>query len=361
MKRNSYLRCICFLLAVLTMLLTGCGTNTQDPTTVPGDTTGTGSDNGTEAGASVFDKSLTEGKMACYFLDGDNDWSAAEEGEHSGDAVLFVMPDGTTMLYDCDTPNNGADIVYALQQLGITKLDYFVNSHPHIDHMGGFSIISRHIEIGHVYVPKVEIINEGLNTPYYKKLLEIVEEKKIPMTQVMAGDTIQICDDVSAKIFNPAETFDPNTMNYNECSIVMKITYKDASFLVGGDSGNSDHLGQKTETMLVEKYGDELQADVSKINHHGEPSTQSTSDGWVKSVKSKIYVGTMSTIPNDVEHFRLLKMAMDTGAQYLHTGIDGTVLVTTAGDGTYDVYVEELRTTEYYGTLDLVDGHMRVE
>lgn len=359
MKHKAHLRNLCFLLAVLMLLMAGCQTTPQGN----GDNTKPSIPASEDNGAlNVFDKALTEGKMACYFLAGDGDWSAAEEGEHSGDAVLFVMADGTTALYDCETPNNGADIVYALQRLGITKLDYFINSHPHLDHMGGFAIIARYIEIGEIWMPDVpEIAELNMNTPYYKKMMEIAKEKNIPVKLLKAGDTAKLGSEVDVKVFNPIAEFDPSTTNYNESSLVLKLTWKNASFLVGGDTGNNPNLGQKTETILVERYGDELQADVSKINHHAEPSTQSTSDGWVKAVRSKIYVGTMSTIPNDVEHFRLLKMAMDTGAQYLHTGIDGTVLVTTTGDGTYDLYAQKLRPTDYYGELPLVDGHMRVE
>ena len=299
--------------------------------------------------------------MACFFLAGDNSWNAAEEGEHSGDAVLFIAPDGTTMLYDCDTPNNGADIVYALQQLGIDKLDYFVNSHPHIDHMGGFSIIARHIEIGHVYTSDAVSKNDGKNTPYYDKLLGIIEEKGIEHTYVSEGDTFDLTEDVHVKVYNPPKGLKPSEVHYNEFSLVLKITYKDSSFLVGGDSGNRAEFGRKTEELLVTKYGDELQADVSKINHHAEPSTQSSSPGWLASVNSKIYVGTMSTIPNDVEHFKILKKCMETGATYLHTGIDGTVLIYTTGDGTYELRTQKLRVNDYYGDLGLVDGHKKVE
>ena len=347
---RKHLKVLCLLMAVMVFLLEGC--QTQPPATDPQEDVQTPENR-------VLDASLMEGKLACFFFDGDNDWSAAEEGEHSGDSVLFVLPDGTTIMYDCDTPNNGADIAYALKKLGITKLDYFINSHPHVDHMGGFSIIARHVEIGEVIVSDLPIVEEGMNTPYYRKMMDIIEKKGIKLTKVLEGETLQF-GEMTAKVFNPPADFDPNKTNYNESSLVIRFSWKNASFLLGGDAGNNPNLGQKTEGIILEKYGDELKSDIAKLNHHGEPSTQSQSTEWLDRVGAKLYVGCMSAIPNDVEHFRLMKEFGERGATYMHTALEGTVLITTSGDGAYDVYVEQLRPNDYYGSLELTDGSMHI-
>ncbi len=309
----------------------------------------------------ILDTALFEDRLACYFFKSGSNWSSAEEGEHGGDSVLFIVPDGTVVLYDCNLPNNGAYIAYALQQLGIKKIDYFINSHPHIDHLGGFSIISRYVDIGEVILADIPTVEEGLNTPYYRKMMEIIEEKNIGVTRVLEGTTLKL-GAMTGKVFNPAAGFDPNKANYNESSLVIRFSWKDASFLLGGDAGNNEKLGQKTETIIVEKYGDELKSDIAKLNHHGEPSTQSQSKGWLDHVQARLYVGCLSNIPNDVEYFRLLKETMERGAELMHTGIDGTVLITTDGGGTYDVYSDKDRTIDYYGVLDMDENrHMHID
>lgn len=361
MKRRALIRLISFLLGII-LLLSACQGGT--PEDAASDTTETlpeesVPDEQTKAGdneTNIFDSTLFEGKLACYFFKSGSNWSAAEEGEHGGDSMLFILPDGTTCMIDCNLPNNGAYIAYGLQQLGIKKIDYFINSHPHIDHMGGFSIIARYVDIGEVIMPDVPIKEEGMNTPYYRKMMDIIEERGIKVTKLLEGATIQM-GELTGKVFNPIEGFDPNTANYNEGSLVIRFAWKGASFLFGGDAGNNEKLGQKTETIIVEKYGDELKSDIAKLNHHGEPSTQSQSAGWLDHVNAKLYVGCLSNVPNDVEYYRLLTEMTKRGATLMHTGLDGTILVTTDGSGSYDVYAGKARTTDYYGTLDMDENN----
>ena len=137
----------------------------------------------------------------------------------------------------------------------------------------------------------------------------------------------------------------------------MKMTYKDSSYLLCGDIGN-DLVKYKRDTInqMIAKYGDELESDISKMNHHGGDNSQSNPQKWLDTVKAKLYVGQFMSV-NDVSYFRMAT----TGAEVLHTALDGTVVVYTTGDGTYDVQVEGDRMTTIYGTPDTKDGHMRIE
>ena len=311
----------------------------------------------------VLDRTLTEGKFACYFLRSSMYYSSCSTSVKAGDSVLFIAPDGTTLLYDVNAPLNSAYIVYALQQLGIEKLDYFVNSHPHHDHIGGFTLLARYIEIGHVYTPPAEVVYSGKTYRQYAKVfMDTVNELGIPHSYLKEGDTFQFGSDVNVKVYNPpAEGIpyeDEEKMDGNEYSLVLKFTYKDASFLVGGDVGNDAvGRGRATEDELVAKYGSELQADVSKMNHHGKATTKSGSAGWLAAVNSKIYVGQTSEVSDEIQYYKYIA----TGANIFHTGLDGTVLVYTTGDGTYEVQVEQDRYSDYYGTNDTLNGHMQVK
>jgi len=366
MKKRQLLKTICYLTLVLMLLLTGCstdrGTDSEEASSKESivdekELSGETEVYDFEYTNVVLDRKKTEGKMAVYFFRGNELWKTWRGGEHDGDSVLVITPDGTTMLYDCNTPNHGANIVYALQRLGINKIDYFVNSHPHIDHLGGFPVLARHIEIGQVYTSAKDMTYKtGNNGRYYRKMMQMIEELGIPHSFLQEGDTFTLGEEVQVKVFNPPspEEFKYDSVNENEISLLLKLTYKDSSYLMGGDISNDN----KTEETLVAKYGSELQADVAKANHHMMPVSAGTNtDGWIETVDAKVWVGQMSTLPDDFEYFRFREI----DATVLHTSLDGTIVVSTTGDGAYDVQMEREHPSDMYGSIDAVDGYMRVE
>lgn len=312
----------------------------------------------------VLDRSLVEGKFAVYFLRSAVAHSSYTGRSDGGDSALFISPDGKTLLYDCNTIMNSSYIAYALQELGIKRIDYFVNSHPHIDHLGGFRTIARYFEIGQVYLPSNEaqyddILEEG---GYTKAFLDTIKENNIPYTFLKAGDTFQFGNDVRVNVYNPPEDLDFDNVDENEWSLLLKFVYKDSSVLIGGDIGNNGtKLGRNTESELLAKYGSELQADVAKMNHHGESkATKSGSREWRETVNPKIWVG-MRTVFQDDEQF--LRYGIN-GEKTFHSALDGTVLVYTSGNRTYEVQVERERIEDVaavYGTNELVNGHVTVK
>ena len=75
-----------------------------------------------------------------------------------GASTLLVAPSGESLLYDAGygPPNavNDRDakrIVAAARAAGLEKIDYFVLSHYHADHVGGLPALAKMIPIGHYY------------------------------------------------------------------------------------------------------------------------------------------------------------------------------------------------------------------
>src|SRR5215469_15422248 len=68
-----------------------------------------------------------------------------------GQSTLFVSPSGETMLVDTGWPGfNGRDadrIVAAAKQAGVTKIDYLLITHYHMDHVGGVPQLAARIPI----------------------------------------------------------------------------------------------------------------------------------------------------------------------------------------------------------------------
>jgi len=71
-----------------------------------------------------------------------------------GQATLFVLPSGESLLVDAGWPgNNGRDakrIVEAAKSYGLRKIDYLLVTHYHMDHVGGVPELAAAFPIGTV-------------------------------------------------------------------------------------------------------------------------------------------------------------------------------------------------------------------
>ncbi len=370
--RKRLLRTLTVLLLLLTIIATGCqraaesnGEQTDgNPLEVNGQEEADGKiENGAESeewpegeeegepeadySDRVFDRSLTEGKLCVYFIQADNNYAYDTGSQHAGDSMILIAPDGTTMLIDMNSPSNSAPIVGALQRLGIDTIDYLVVSHQHMDHIGGYPAVLRYIKINHVLTNH----HEYTGSATYQGMHEEFEAHGIPVTYVAAGETYKFGSDVEMQIYNPSKEQEDwkGTENQNNGSVLLKLVYGDSSFLFGGD------LYASQEHALVEKYGDQLHADVIKMNHHGY-DTSNTKE-WVQTVNAKIAGAMMSSVTSELVMYRYAAV----GTITLHTAMDGAYVIYTGGDGKYEVQVSKERWMSEYGTLDLVDGHMIVE
>ncbi len=78
-----------------------------------------------------------------------------------GQATLLVTPSGESLLIDAGWPgNNGRDserIVAAAKKAGLTKIDYLLVTHYHLDHVGGVPELAAKFPIG-------TLIDHGANT-----------------------------------------------------------------------------------------------------------------------------------------------------------------------------------------------------
>src|ERR1700760_1496876 len=97
-----------------------------------------------------------------------------------GGGTLFVTPEGTSLLIDTGWPGgagllpspdgaqNSADrIVAAAKKLGVSKIDYVIITHYHMDHVGGVVDLAKRIPIGTFidHGPNVEHLAPGEKVP----------------------------------------------------------------------------------------------------------------------------------------------------------------------------------------------------
>jgi competence protein ComEC len=77
-----------------------------------------------------------------------------------GKAALYVAPSGQTLLIDTGNPG-GRDtdrIMAMLGEAGVTRIDYLISTHYHVDHIGGLLELAKRLPIAHYldHGPSVE-------------------------------------------------------------------------------------------------------------------------------------------------------------------------------------------------------------
>src|SRR5699024_656484 len=199
-----------------------------------------------------------------------------------GDSVLIETPNNKIILIDGGPPESGHIVTDYLKKQGISSIDLLVNTHPHIDHIGGLKNVIKHI-------PIKQLIHSGQphTTTTYRQYIKLLSEKKIPMQVVKEGDYISIHPLLDIDILNGYEK--GNT--HNEAALVLHITYNEKRFLLMSD------VEHKQEKDMLE--GKPLRSDIIKIGHHG--SKTSSSHSFLQAVNPDVAFITYD-VENDYGH-----------------------------------------------------------
>ena len=285
-----------------------------------------------------------DGKLHFYFLasEGMKIDNPDSGGTKWGDSCLIVLPDGQIILIDTGFKEYSPLLTLNLMKMGVTKIDYFINSHPHGDHSAAFYqgdyFILKNFEVGHFIYGGT--YNSVWSVPHLWDYLG--EQYNIPVDAYKAGDTFTI-GDLTFEVYNPLESMFGQTFNttpdVNNSSLVFKLKYGDFTALFTGD------LYAAQESKLVEIYGDELQADLLKIPHHGH-NTSSTRV-FANAVKPKIAVAT-GYVPIEQQ---LYVNYTKNGAKVLFDYADGYIHVWTDGNG-FEYETSRERTLTLYDKLE---------
>lgn len=169
---------------------------------------------------------------------------------------ILVQSEGINMLIDAGTNSSGQTVVKDLEDLGVTKIDYLIGTHPHEDHIGGMDDIIKNFDIGIIYMPKIQT-----NTKTFEDVLDAVSEKDLKITSPKKGDEFEVggarCEIMTDRI--------EDTSNLNLSSIVIRMTYGTQSFLFMGDAEKENEETRQWP-----------QTTVLKVGHHGSSTSSST-------------------------------------------------------------------------------------
>lgn len=236
-----------------------------------------------------------------------------------GQADCFLLvQEGNMALVDCGTRSTGKDAVQYLNELGITKLDYVIGTHPHDDHMGGMYEILTNFEIGTVIIPDAE--DGEITANWYAKLMKEISTGNYNVDYPEKGDVINL-GDAMMQVISAETDVDGNTNNY---SIVLKVSFGQMDMIMTGDA--------ETDVQeIILQSGADIDAEILKVGHHG--SDTSSSEAFLDAVSPE-YGLISCKIGNKYEH--PIKSTMDNlkerNIEVYRTDESGSVVMTVTAD-----------------------------
>jgi len=231
------------------------------------------------------------------------------------DSILVIAPNGQTILVDGGNTDDGTGVVGYLKSQGVKELTAIIATHPHEDHIGGLDTIIRSFPPKQVYMS-----NGTSTTKTFEDFITAVNASGAKKIRAKAGVKLDV-PGLSGLFLAPNSDQYEDLNNY---SAVLKITFGRVSFLLTGDAEDV------SEAEML-KSGQDLQATVLKVGHHG--STSSTTSAFLKAVSPKYAVISVG-VNNDYGHPAqpTLNKLAKAGVQLYRTDQDGTIVATSDGE-----------------------------
>lgn len=239
-------------------------------------------------------------------------------------------------------------VLATLREHGLNYIDIVVATHPHADHIGGLIDVIENVDVGQVLDP-----GQVHTTQTFEDFLDSINTKQIALKSVREGDYILLDPTVKIEVLNPPARIPDGALNepeFNDNSVVLKLTYGDFSALLTGD------MQETNEVRLVSENATALDADVLKAGHHG--SRTSSSSAFLNAVTPEVVIISLGAGNNyGHPHQEALDRLSATGTeQIFRTDVDGTITLTTNGSSGYSIVTEKSMKTMDVPNFEMVCG-----
>ena len=233
-----------------------------------------------------------------------------------GDSILIKCGDRTALIDTGSFSLNGKTQYY-LKHSGVTKLDLFVATHTDSDHIGDFVSVADNFEIDNLWISNFCTDKKSDFTESEKLFFEKISEKNInfiyPECKTYPFGSAEL------QVMSPSKKYDDD----NDNSLVIKLTYKNVSYLFTGDSG------EKSETQMLNENTD-LRSTVLKVSHHG--SSSATSQKFLNAVLPEYAVISAGDENKYLPNRKTVDRLKNSGAEILRTDRNGNIIVATDGN-----------------------------
>lgn len=227
-----------------------------------------------------------------------------------GDAIL-IENEHQYALIDAGSNESKNKLISYLKQQPITSLEFVIGTHAHEDHIGGMDEVIKNFQIKHFYMPNVIT-----TTKTFEDVLDALKEKKITFETPKIEEELKLGEAIIKIVWVGEDKED-----LNNTSIIVKVIYKDTSYLLTGDATNT------VEKEILEK---DLESTVLKVAHHG--SQYSSSAQFLKKVYPKIAIISVGK-DNSYGHPKeiVLKKLERIGSKIYRTDESGTIILSSEG------------------------------
>ena len=240
-----------------------------------------------------------------------------------GDAAVVETPGGGTMVVDAgrsfEDGDAGRQIVLPyLRSRGIDRVHALALTHADDDHSGGAKTLLQRIRVDRVLIP-----SGAQAEPTLAPIQQLANQRRIPVVEVGAGQTLDFNDGCLAEVLNPLTPQRAESEKDNDRSLVLRIRRGATSLLLTGD------VEESAEARMTRQIPD-LAADVFKAPHHG--SKTSTSARFLDRVRPQLAIISAGKRNNfGHPHPTVLHRLQSRGIRTLRTDLHGAITIESNG------------------------------
>ena len=205
-------------------------------------------------------------------------------------SVLFKCMNGEIVLVDCGETFSSGGIYNRLKALGVTKINHFIITHFHSDHVGGYNMIFDNFKVDNVYYKPItwtlSTKEIGWNTKsLYDGFVARVKQLGIKYYSLTEDTIIYINDNEKIKLMNTvaypysdkSSVTEYNVYDYNYESLMCLYTNGNTKVLLQGDCPSQ---------VAYNNYGNTIKnIDHLQISHHGGNDVINST--WINSIRAK--------------------------------------------------------------------------
>ena len=233
----------------------------------------------------------------------------------------LICSNGEYALIDAGNTIDGNKIVKYFESLGITDFKYLFGTHAHEDHIGGLANVIYNFNIGKVYMPNVPSEYKS-----YHNVIKALNKKNSELNNPINDEEYKLGESTLKIIYNGE-----NEEDINNSSLIIKLTYKNKSFLFTGDTT------KEIEDKILDK---DLNSNLLKVSHHG--SNDASSANFLVKVHPEYAIISVGK-DNDYHHPH--QVTIDKlerlGTKVYRTDQDGTIIVKSDGES---INIETIKT-----------------